>query len=126
MPLLIHHPHQRRAERDARVAGHLDLAPTMLAQVLDELPQGFDGRRLDLPADPAHTAYTWSLFRRYLDEGGQDAAAAYQDGFKYLRVEGEHHLYDLRRDPRGLKDVAGEHPERLARLRQQVLARFGP
>lgn len=126
IPLLMHRPGQTEGQTDDRVAGHLDVVPTVLAQALPDVPAGLPGRSLLLPEDPDRAAFTWSRFYRYLeDERGRDTAGIYHGGFKYLQGENGGHLYDLNQDPRGLRDVAERHPERLAALRARLEARFG-
>lgn len=126
VPLLIHRPGQHQALRDDRTAGHLDVVPTVLEQVLSQVPSGFEGRSVFAPEDPDHVVYTWARFNRIRKDFGGDAASAYQGRYRYWVVrKDEETLYDLRQDPRGLKDVSAQHPEVLAHMRTLLRKRLG-
>ena len=47
-----------------------------------------------------------------------DQAAVRQGDWKYLRVGGKEHLFDVARDPRERAELKARHPEKFAELRQ--------
>lgn len=122
VPLLVHTPGQRSGNRITGNTSLLDVAPTVLSQVY-QAPPALTGWPL-LSGDPPGDRTVFSV--GVVAGDGMNAPpvslAAYQDGFKYWRNRrtGEERLFDLRRDPRGLRDVAGQYPERLVRLRAEA------
>jgi arylsulfatase A-like enzyme len=47
-----------------------------------------------------------------------DQAAVRQGDWKYLRVGGKEHLFDVARDPRERAELKARHPEKFAEMRQ--------
>lgn len=120
IPLLVHRPGQRRGERVDHTASQLDVAPTILSQVYAEVPAGFKGKPLlDRPVPGDRLALSVGPLG---SDKLPDTLAAYQDGFKYWRDRriGAERLFDLRRDPLGLHDIAGREPGRLAALKRDA------
>ncbi len=125
VPLVVRYPRQTRAERVDRLVGHIDVVPTILAEVYRHPPAGLPGRALRTPppADRALTA--WGLARRYQTTvSSGESLAAWRLPYKYVvGSPGDHEaLFDLRRDPRERHDVKAAHPEVLAELRAHVRA----
>lgn len=124
VPLLIRRPHQRAAARVDQVVGHLDLVPTILAEVYGRIPPGLPGHPLlqSLP-DAERTLFTYG----WLDRAKQvppvpQSIAAYQGRYVYVddRVAGQEWLYDTQADPEEQHDVSAAHPAVTARLRRAV------
>jgi arylsulfatase A-like enzyme len=114
---------------------NVDLWPTVLDLLGLEAPQETDGRSLvpeilatargeALPngdrTGVAHLDQQWSQ----RDRPPLPTVAVVEGGFRYVRVPVPRReavaeqLFDARSDPSELEDLAGEHPETLARLRK--------
>lgn len=107
-------PHGRR---DATVASHVDVAPT----VLDVLgvappPEEWEGRSLFAEGRPPR-AYFYAANDHYL-LGVREGDLKYV----YDASRGREQLFDLARDPDEQADVAAAHPEVCRRLRQRLAA----
>jgi arylsulfatase A-like enzyme len=123
VPLLVHLPGQREGRRIDAAASLLDVTPTILSQVYEEVPAGFAGVPLlgqALPDDRA--VFSFGVVADRGMHRPPVTFAAYRAGFKYWldRKSGQERLFDLRHDRRGVRDVAGQHPQRLAALRAQA------
>ena len=116
-PIIVRWPgHIAAGGRSAQVMLSMDFMPTLLAAT----GRPYDGAALDgmnlLPvlrgAQPpvARTVY-WRF------KAG-DQAAVRQGDWKYLRVGGKEHLFDVARDPRERAELKARHPEKFAELRQ--------
>lgn len=125
VPLVIHRAGQTEEERRDRLVSHLDVVPTVLAEVYGRVPTGFEGLPLlEGPVPEDRTVITWSLSRRYYTSiATQEAIAAYRWPFKYLREPAES-LYDLSTDAQALRDVSKQHPHVLSALRAHVDAQI--
>ncbi|RPH55166.1 hypothetical protein EHM82_05820, partial [bacterium] len=133
VPLVLRFPEGRWAgRRISRVAGLADVAPT-LREVLDlRAPRRMDGvsflRDLEDAGNPAAPVYA-AVFPGEIP-GGKSLLAVRTADHKYiwsspwwaghiLRPEREE-LYDLRRDPGEIRNLAALEPELLARYRAQL------
>lgn len=102
--------------RVATPVPNLDLAPTLLALLGVEVPEGFRGRTLPglglgVGSDARESHAWWQRWR------------SLSDGHWHLAIErgsGRTRLYDLAVDPEGRRDVAARHPEVVARLRERL------
>jgi arylsulfatase A-like enzyme len=131
VPMLWHFPRGEAGDQRLRQrASHVDVAPTVLAYLgRADLAEGLPGRSLLAamrgrerrgPAEP------WVASVRFADaihtvwpRLGQRNLAVLEGGWKAIwRIDdGGVELYDLARDPGETRDVAAQHPERLAELR---------
>jgi arylsulfatase A-like enzyme len=117
VPLMFWFPRlYRSAMRSDVVGGHVDLAPT-IAQVVG-LPSAPDwqGRSLfDGGRDPRAYFYV---------AGDRFELGVREKNWKYILDlrEGVEQLFDLERDPTEQQNLAAEHPDRCARLRQRLAA----
>jgi arylsulfatase B len=115
VPFLAQWPGRLPAGRvEARLVSSLDFFPTALAAAGARVEAKLDG--VDLL--PPLTAPGDAPFRRahYWRVGAQ--AAFIQDGWKIHRGRGDKswQLYDLANDPGEARDLAAQHPDRLAAL----------
>ena len=136
IPLIVRPPSsvEWRAGRVERAVSLLDIAPTVLDLWGIEV-EGLDGQSLrdDLTGGKRDGERWLALQRRWFSEGtsllagerfspGSPHYALRGDGsLKYLRGgEGEEELYDLTADPQERTDLAGSHPEELARMSERL------
>ena len=139
-PLLAHWPARLRAGRASdRVAGHIDMLPTILEACGVPLPAGLqlDGRSIlpllegkagewpdrtvfvqwhrgDVPErfrNFAGVSQRWKILHQNFDEGHPPDPLQFE-------------LYDLEADPGEQNNLAATHPDVLARLRQEYDAWF--
>jgi arylsulfatase A-like enzyme len=132
VPLLIRTPGQAEARRVDGHVGHLDLVPTVLAQVYGRSAEGLAGRPLGAGPVPAdRVVFTWAGFGRFsrqdVHRRQPQTIAAYQGRYKYTveRVGGARALYDLQVDPRETTDLKARHPAVLRRLEAATEQAYG-
>jgi arylsulfatase A-like enzyme len=120
VPLLIRAPGQARPGRVDVAVRHEDLVPTIVSQVYETVPPGFQGASLlaaDLPPD--RIGYSWALRPTSpFDPSRAQSVAAYQ-GTRKLTVSypGETlWLTDWKADPAGRRDLRAAHPDQAAAL----------
>jgi lipoteichoic acid synthase len=106
-------PQGRRADT---VAGHVDLAPTVLDLLGVEAPAGWEGRSLFAEPRPPR-AYFYAANDHYL-LGVREGDLKYV----YDASRGRDQLFDLARDPDEQENLAAARPEVCARLRQRLAA----
>jgi arylsulfatase A-like enzyme len=123
VPLIVVHPRRKLAGRRSRYpASTQDIAPTLLSLAGVDVPKAMDGADLsrpfrgrELPERPySYGGYRNSFFirnRRWALFGHNSG-----DGLR---------LYDLRRDPGELRDVARGHRDVVRRLSRRVVAGAG-
>ncbi len=113
----------------------LDVAPTFLGLARIEGGEAFAGRDLSAVLRGEETEPDGRpifLFRRTY-EGGEVAPGVYARGQKFGvrdgrwkliegKEEGTLELFDLQSDPQEMRNVAADHPERVAELRARVAA----
>jgi arylsulfatase A-like enzyme len=109
-------PAYRSAMRSTIVGGHVDLAPTIADLAGLPLAPDWQGRSL-FDTARAPRAYFYVSGDRY-ELGVREA------NWKYILDlrEGVEQLFDLDRDPTEQRNLAAQHPERCARLRQRLAA----
>jgi phosphoglycerol transferase MdoB-like AlkP superfamily enzyme len=117
VPLMFWFPRTyRSAVRSTTIAGHVDLAPTIAEIAGVPAAPDWQGRSLFDTRQP-HRAYFYvaeDSFTLGVREGS----------WKYIYDlrDGTEQLYDLDRDPNEQHNLAGNEPERCARLRQRLAA----
>ena len=108
-PGLLHGP-----KRVARVASLVDTAPTVLDLLGVPAPDGYQGRSLlDGPTAVALFCTDYSLGLLGLRDGRWKLIHELESG--------RSRLYDLEDDPDERRDVAAQHPERVAAYREHLL-----
>lgn len=124
VPLIVWRPRLISPGRriDAQVST-VDIAPTILAMLGADEPAGIqgvslapliDGRTGDLNI----AAYGETLSPRHAF-GYAALRTIRADGWKYIHAPTPE-LYDLRRDPGEMRNIAAEHPDRVAKMREQL------
>lgn len=122
VPCFIRWPAQLQGGRDVhRLTAHIDLAPTLLELCRIPAPErvAFDGRSLRpllLSRDaawPNRTLFVQSHRIEHPEPWRQSAVLTEP----YRLINGKE-LYDIRQDPGQRKNIATEHPETVASLRQ--------
>ena len=121
MPLIMSLPGRRdRSLRVPQGVRLVDLLPTLLAAAGLPLPDGLQGVSL-LPLIDAGAEPPGSVFSSWRRHGLQSLRIG--DWKLIQRVgpqRGSNELYDLRGDPAERRNLAGEEPERVARMAQQL------
>ena len=120
---MIRHPEGKGARtRSDYLASTHDVAPTLLSIAGVPVPRPMNG--VDLSAifesrRPPPRAYFTSALKNYV--------CAADDRWLLIchNQGGDARLYDLRRDPRGLRNVASRHPGQVRRLYRKVIADSG-
>lgn len=124
VPTLVRWPgHVQAGSESNRVSGFEDWLPTLLDVVgaADAIPDGVDGISLTPTLLGKRQPERPFLYREFPSYGGQQSVRAgkwkaVRQGMTRgnLRIE----LYDLEKDVRESRDVAQQHPDVVARLRQ--------
>jgi arylsulfatase A-like enzyme/Flp pilus assembly protein TadD len=123
VPLIVHVPGMRRRRDVDRVAGLVDVVPTVLAQLSLERPAYLQGRDLaplwsdDPPPPDGRVLLAESLTPTKLD--CNPLVAAIGDRWKYIDTR-RPELYDLAADPHEQHDRIAEDPEIAGRLRAAI------
>lgn len=117
VPLMVRWPERiARGSHSEQVMISMDFLPTLLRMAGGRVPAGaFDGFELSaqlLGARPIER----TLFWRY--KAGEQAAVRAGD-WKYLKLGGKEHLFNLAQDERERADLGLRDPARLAALRRQ-------
>jgi arylsulfatase A-like enzyme len=105
-----------QGRRSDTVAGHVDVAPTVLDLLGFEAPDGWEGRSLFADRRPGR-AYFYAANDHYL-------LGVREGDLKYIydASRGREQLFDLARDPDEQQDLAAVRPEVCRRLRQRLAA----
>jgi len=123
IPLIVHVPGMRRRRDVDRVAGLVDVVPTVLAQLSLERPAHLQGRDLaplwsdDPPPPDGRVLLAESLTPTKLD--CNPLFAAIGDRWKYIYTR-RPELYDLWGDPHEQHDRIADEPEIASRLRAAI------
>lgn len=126
VPCFVRWPRGLPAGRVDGAAAHIDLMPTLLAACGVPAPDGvaFDGRNL-LPQ--LRREAPWPDRALYFQWHRGDAPELFRNcaavSGRYKLVEGRE-LYDLQTDPAEARDLAGDLPDVLARMREDCAAWF--
>jgi len=84
--------------RDGRLAGHVDLMPTLLSLLAVEAPDGLPGRSLLGPVEDSDRALYFESLSPNLEYGAAPLRGVIRDDLKLIDLP-EPELYDLRTDP---------------------------
>jgi arylsulfatase A-like enzyme len=123
VPLIVHVPGMRRRRDVDRVAGLVDVVPTVLAQLSLERPDYLEGRDLaplwsdDPPPPDGRVLLAESLTPTKLD--CNPLFAAIGDRWKYIHTR-RPELYDLSTDPYEQHDRIDDESEIASRLRAAI------
>jgi len=123
VPLIVHVPGMRRRRDVNRVAGLVDVVPTVLAQLSLERPAHLEGRDLaplwsdDPPPPDGRVLLAESLTPTKLD--CNPVFAAIGDRWKYIHTR-RPELYDLSTDPQEQHDRIDDESEIAGRLRAAI------
>ncbi len=121
VPLIVRRPGGSRSRRHEALVSLLDVAPTIMGLLGLDDETGFEGR--DILAERRGNARTTVVFSR---SAGELPAFALRDddyAFIYHPFLDRAELFDRRRDPHELHDIAEAHPELVQRYRSEVTAR---
>lgn len=123
VPLVIHDPRRDGDERISGIVQHTDLMPTVLDYAGLQIPDELRGNLL--PATRNY-AFAEAVEGRMQMVRTDDWKLVELTDVDYLREQywydgdGETELYDLNADPGEMKNVAGDHPEVVERLRETL------
>lgn len=130
IPLVMYFPGSGRYGVEVRdIVEHVDIMPTVLEYFDLPVPQAIRGQSL------------WPLIQgevvqpklAFIEHAGKNLVALRSERFKYVRhlrtnyiqpsypfVEGREELYDLKDDPRELRDLASQEPELISLFREEL------
>jgi len=120
VPLVLFQPRIFRPRTVGAPARHVDILPTVLDALALPASPGLAGRSLvpvatgTLEATPVTTYF--EALSGTLNRGWAPLTGVIRDGVKLVDLPLPE-LYDLRRDPREVRDLAGRDPKQLDRLR---------
>jgi len=129
VPLVIRYPGQKKGERVGGLTQSIDIAPTILNVVGIPRPDWMEGQSLKSGASPA-PAETIAINYQYSYDGVvhyfPTKIAIWRDKYKLIAVcqSGEALLYDLRRDPDELVDIAERESAVAEDLKRRLRARL--
>ncbi len=125
VPLLFHGPAGLpRGVVLRRETSLVDVVPTVLELLGEEVPADFDGVSLLHPESSPRTLYFETISTMTL-HGWAPLLGVRREGYKYILAP-DSELYDLRRDPGELENRLEAEPERAEELRRELLAIAGP
>jgi arylsulfatase A-like enzyme len=117
VPLMVWYPRMYKATtRLPGVGSHVDLAPTIADLIGLPAAPDWQGRSLFYESHPRR-AYFYVAETHF-------RLAVREANWKYIYSvhDGREELYDLQTDPLEQRNVADQHPDRCARLRQRLTA----
>lgn len=128
IPLIVRWPGHVPAGRvvDTPVI-NTDWLPTLLELCGQPVPPGLDGRSFAGPltgrGEPPARPLFWH-FPHYTNQGSRPSGAMREDRWMFVEYYDEQkvELYDLASDPGEARDLATQHPERVARMRAALAA----
>ncbi|MEB3328337.1 MAG: sulfatase-like hydrolase/transferase [Candidatus Sericytochromatia bacterium] len=130
VPLVIHLPGQTRPVVKPGPCTHIDLVPTILAQVFERPPAGFPGRVLTGPEPlPDRQVYHWAMGGKHDGGTPHQRVVAYTARWKLVKVVTPQPglaLYDMPADPDARQDVAARHPEVVAAMHARLMRECPP
>jgi len=123
VPLIMKHPKRLPAGNVVKqLVGHVDIIPTIFGLIGREAPQRLEGMDLTAPARGEKKETRDIVFST-----GGPSIAAYDGRYRLAKMFNDRTdkttrktLYDTVEDPDEQKDVAGEHPEVVARLSKAI------
>ncbi|MCS6946817.1 MAG: sulfatase-like hydrolase/transferase, partial [Steroidobacteraceae bacterium] len=121
VPLILRWPRRIAANRlSGQVMATMDFMPTLLAAAgAERVPQDIDGENLLPVLVGAAPVRERTLFWRHT---ANDQAAVRQGRWKYLRLGGKEHLFDIVQDPRERARLNDHYPDKLAELKELYAA----
>ena len=115
VPTIVRWPERIRANTESvQVVSSIDWLPTLVAAAGARLEVEVDGESVLGVLTGAEPVKTRRLFWRYK---ANDQAAVRDGNWKYLRLGGREHLFDIARDPRERANLAERHPDVFVRLK---------
>jgi N-acetylglucosamine-6-sulfatase len=125
VPLLVRGPGFPEGERDERVVGNVDLAPTILDLAAAEADIQPDGVSL-LPFEPRRASWRPNMLLEVFERDKGNFVGIRTPRFSYAEYtkKDKRELYDLYRDPKQLDNLAGDpaYADELERLHERVTA----
>lgn len=121
VPMLVRWPgHAARGQTRDTVWAHWDLLPTIAGLAGVPPPAGVDGvsMRDAITAARAPAPLDRTLYWEFHERGFQRAARRGQWKAVWLDANTPMELYDLAADPAETRDVAADHPDRVAQFRE--------
>lgn len=120
VPLLVRWPGRvAAASHSQQVMISMDFAPTLLAAAGAQVTgMSFDGSNL-LPQWLGAAPVPRKLFWRFK---ASEQAALREGDWKYLKLGGKEHLFDVAKDPRERAELKERYPEVFARMRRDYAA----
>jgi arylsulfatase A-like enzyme len=123
IPLVIYHPDVKQGARSELLVSNVDLMPTLLAIAGVPAPGPLDGRDLTSLTHPHDTLVGVSM------TGGNDRSLSIRRADRKLiqtcLPERRQELFDLGRDPREARSIAGDDPEGAQRLFDELSTILG-
>lgn len=117
VPFIMRWPKRIRAgSMSEQVLVSMDTVPTFLAAAGGKAPAGMDGIDLLPQLAGEAPAVNRTLYWRM---NAYEQAAVRDGDWKYLRIGGQEHLYNVRRDPRERAEQKDLQPEIFNRLKRQ-------
>jgi choline-sulfatase len=123
VPLLVRAPGRVSPGVESRQVSVVDIFSTILELASAPVPEGIAGRSL-LAIEGPRAAYSETLYEYFpkLAKPGQELVSVRLEGWKLIEGPDRSELYDLRRDPRELRDVSSDHPDKLSELHEALAA----
>jgi arylsulfatase A-like enzyme len=130
VPLIIHLPGQTRPVAKSGPCGHIDVVPTILAQVFERPPADLPGVVLTRPAPlPDRQVYNWAMGSKHDASSPHQQVAAYDRRWKLVKIVAPQPglaLYDMLADPDARHDVAAQHPKVVEAMHARLLRECAP
>jgi arylsulfatase A-like enzyme len=119
VPILIRWPARiAPGSKSEQVMASMDFLPTLLAMTGGDVDKAgsFDGMDLSAQVNGISGPVTRTLFWRFK---ANNQSAVRQGSWKYVKLGGKEHLFNLAEDERERAERGKDEPEKLADLRQQ-------
>lgn len=127
VPMILRGPNIPQGKDYDKVVVHRDILPTFLALAGADLPAGLDGVNLVPHVVGKNTSDPHPMiFHRHEGQGVAVRSGNWKlinpknPGEQGKNTPGHWELYDLAHDRSESKDISGEHPDRVAKLKQAI------